>query len=154
MPSHLLQGVPLSNTPPAGMLPYDKNCVAMAFSRVLGIGVHAAINFIIAKGWAPTASALENDGVIETIVKGLPLAARAKNVQWQSLRTQLGAYPDGRYFAVNNGAHDFGGKGVGHAFAIIKHGAWGTAANNAEETGQNYSSTISGSSKISVWGPA
>jgi hypothetical protein len=136
------------------MLPYDQNCVAMAFSRVLGIGVYATVNLFIARGWAATANALQYDETIQRVVDGLPLTQRALNTAWQDLRTQLSNLSDGRYFAVNNGIHEFGGRGVGHAFAIIKQGGWGTAANNSERTGYNYGSTITNSSNISVWGPA
>lgn len=154
MVSALIRNEPLNNTPPNNVLPYGQNCVAMALSRVLGIGVIPAINLCIAKNWATTPTGLQYDNTIATVVGGLPLQNQATDEAWLSLKARLSALPDGRYFAVNSGIHDFGGQGVGHAFAIIKHGGWGTAANNSEKTGQNYGSTIPGASKISLWGPA
>lgn len=154
MVSALIQNVPLNNVPPGGVLPYHQNCVAMALSRVLGIGVTPAINLCISRGWVPTANALQYDNAIATIVAGLPLANRATNETWLSLRARLGNLTDGRYFAVNSGVNDFGGQGIGHAFAIIKNGGWGTFANNQEKEGENYGSNIPGGHKISVWGPA
>ena len=154
MPSALIRNQPLNNAPPDGVLPYGQNCVAMALSRVLGIGVTPAINLCIVKGWAPTPGALQYDNAIATVMAGLPLANRATNEAWLTLRARLSTLPDGRYFAVNSGVNDFGGQGVGHAFAIIKNGSWGTYANNQEKKGENYGSRIPGGSKISVWGPA
>lgn len=154
MVSALIQNQPLNNQPPAGMLPYHQNCVAMAFSRTLGIGVHAAVNLFIARGWVGSAGALQYDNAIATIVARLPLVNVALDESWLSLRPRLSTLPDGRYFAVNSGANNFGGTGIGHAFAIVKNGGWGTAANNSEKTGSNYGSGIAGSSKISLWGPA
>jgi hypothetical protein len=155
MVSALIQNVALNNHSPAGgMLPYHQNCVAMAFSRTLGIGVNAAVNLFIANGWVGSASALQYDNAIATIVAQLPLANVALDESWLSLKPRLSTLPDGRYFAVNSGANNFGGTGIGHAFAIVKHGSWGTAANNSEKTDSNYGSNIAGSSKISLWGPA
>jgi hypothetical protein len=154
MVSSLIKDEELSNTMPDGALDYQQNCAAMAFSRVLGISWAPAVNLFIRKGWATNANAMQYDSTIAAIVAGLPLTRRANNETWLELKPRLSSLPDGRYFAVNTGIHDFGGKGVGHAFAIIKKGGWGTAANNSEKTDENYGSSIPPGAKISVWGPA
>ena len=155
MVSALIHGFALSNDPPVNVLPNGQNCVGMAFSRVLGIGSNATINLFISRRWIPNATALQFDNAIVTVVTGLPLQNRFLNVTWGTLKPQLSTLPDGRYFAVNSGVHDFGGQGSGHAFAIIKqHGSWGTFANNQEGSGYNYSSRITNGDHISVWGPS
>lgn len=154
MLSKLIKDEKLSNKAPVNKLSYGTNCVAMAFSRVLGIGDNAAINLFIAKGWVPSAQALQFDNAIETIVARLPLQNKFLNESWQNVKPHLSRLSDGRYFAINSGVNQFGGQGIGHAFAIIKHGGWGTYANNAEKSGYNYSSTINDAYYISVWGPS
>lgn len=155
MVSPLIQHDPLNNARPANMLPYHQNCVAMALSRVLGIGLNPTVNLCIARGWVPNGQALQYDAAIARIVAGLPLVQRLLDEPWVTAKPQLSNLPNGRYFAVNTGVHAFGGQGVGHAFVILKkNGSWSTFANNSEVAGQNYSSRINGGHNISVWGPA
>ncbi len=157
MVAQIIANEVLNNAPPLNMLAKHQNCVAMALSKVFGVGVHATINLILAKGWAPTAQALQYDATIERIVNGLPLANKAMNTKWSDLRPLVSNWGDGRYFCVNSKMNDFGGQGVGHAFAIIKAGGWGTAANNSEEKGEearNYATVMNADHRVSVWGPA
>lgn len=158
MVAAVIQGVALSNrSPDGGMRGYDTNCVAMAFSKVLGIGVNATVNLCVARGWVPNGLALENDGAILRVVGGLPLANVATDERWRDLKLRLGTLAAGRYFACNSKAAKFDTPASkGHAFAIIRHGngGWGTAANNAERTGVSYASAIGDADLICVWGPS
>ncbi|UAJ11142.1 hypothetical protein [Polymorphobacter megasporae] len=158
MVAQLIQGVALNNrSPVGGMRNYDTNCVAMAFSKVLGIGVNATVNLLVSRGWVPDGIALENDGAILRIVAGLPLAEVTRDEKWSDLKLRMSTLAAGRYFACNTKAAKFNTPASnGHAFAIIRHanGGWGTAANNAERTGVSYASAIGESNSISVWGPA
>lgn len=145
----------LDNSAPNGMLDWQHNCAANAFACVLEIGNHATINLFIAKGWIPSAQALQYDNAIATVATNLPLTKRATDEAWLSLKQRLGQLADGRYFAINTGVNKFGGQGVGHAVAIIVNGnSWSMKANNSEKKEQLYSSALLGSDKFSVWGPA
>ncbi len=158
MVAAIIEGVALTNSSPiGGMRDYDTNCVAMAFSKVLGIGVNATVNLIVSRGWVPNGSALENDGAILRVVAGLPLAQVTRDEKWSNLKLRLGTLTAGRYFACNCKAEKFNTPASkGHAFAIIRHanGGWGTAANNAERTGVSYASAMGAADLISVWGPS
>lgn len=158
MVAAVIRNVQLNNTrPDGGTRPYETNCVALAFSKVLGIGHYATVNLFVARRWVPNASALENDGAILRIVAGLPLPAVARDESWFSLKTRLGSLPAGRYFACNSKSKLFNDtSSVGHAFAIIRHGSagWGIAANNAEAEDKSYASALKDADNISVWGPA
>lgn len=158
MVATIIQTEALNNhSPVGGMRSYDTNCVAMAFSKVLGIGVNATVNLFVARGWVPNGNALENDEAIVRIVDGLPLPQVARDESWVSLKARLGSLPAGRYFACNSKGKKFlDSSAVGHAFAIIRGGSagWGTAANNAEKSGTSYASELRDSHNISLWGPA
>lgn len=106
---------------------------------------------------------MQYDETILAIMAGLPLSNRALDLEWFNLKPQISSFPDGRYFAVNSKAHKIGGKGTGHAFAILKRGGWGTDANNSEDTKKTvsdplqrrtYASKIIADHYVSVWGPA
>lgn len=158
MVAAIIQNAVLNNhTPAGGMRPYDTNCVAMAFSKVLGIGVNATVNLFVARNWVPNGLALENDEAILRIVQGLPLPPVARDEAWATLKARLNTLPAGRYFACNSKSKTFlQPSAVGHAFAIIRHGnaGWGVAANNAEKTGVSYVSELRDAHNISLWGPA
>lgn len=152
MVASVLRNITLDDSQPGGMLPYDKNCVAMTFSRLLGVGVYATINFFLQKQWIKNAKDLENDNTIELVIGKLDLQERYKKQSWATVKTGMQGMPDGRYFATNWGIEDSKAK-AGHAFAIIKKGGVGVAGNNAEDTDRPYHSQISDSHLISVYGP-
>lgn len=136
------------HTAPDNMLPRRQNCVAMAFSKMMSLGVHATINYFIHKKWVPTAKALENDGAIEKVIKGIELAEVYKRNSWSTVKTGMKGHKDGRYFAINRGASP------DHAFCIIvKNGSVGVSGNNAETKENCYYGAIQDNHKISVWGP-
>jgi hypothetical protein len=147
----VLAGVDLDKSQPSSMLGYDKNCVAMTFSRLLGVGVYATVNFFLQKGWIKNASDLEHDNAIDTVVGHLSLEEKYENTSWATVKTGMKGHPDGRYFAVNRGANT---GATGHAFAIIiNQGSVGVYGNNAEKKNNPYHSQINDSHKISVYGP-
>ncbi len=158
MVAAIIQGVALNNgVPVGGMRPRETNCVAMAFSKVLGIGVHATVNLFVARGYVPNGDALEHDGAILRICAALGLTEVTRDETWLSLKARLGNLEAGRYFACNSKAKKMLDKNsVGHAFAIIRHGSkgWGVAANNAEEADTSYVSKLLDADNISLWGPA
>ncbi|HEV2150210.1 MAG TPA: hypothetical protein VGR37_22620 [Longimicrobiaceae bacterium] len=152
MPATILTGETLNNHVVKDMLPYDKNCVAMAFSRVLGIGVYATLNHFVSKQWISRASDLENINKLDKVLKGLGLKACYDDKTW-SIETGMKGQGDGRYFAVNWGVNGkTGSDPKGHAFAIVKKGGIGIAGNNAEATSRPYHGEIM-DHKISVFGP-
>lgn len=157
MVSRLLDGVALNNASPAGVLPYHQNCASMAFSRVLGVGVNPALNYFIQRGWINGAAAIQHDEAILRILVGFGVERVATNEPWLALKARLSTLEDGRYFAVNTGVNDFGGQGIGHAFAITKNGGWSIYANNSQMGGvggqQPYAQRIGAANHISVWGP-
>ncbi|MEM7211812.1 MAG: hypothetical protein AAF479_07965 [Pseudomonadota bacterium] len=120
---------------PSDMLPYDKNCVAMSFSRCMGVGVYAAINFFLDKGWISSAADLENDTSMSNVLKGMDMTKIYDHEPWSKVKSGLKGRPDGRYFAVNTGVKDSGFDG--HAIAIIKKGALGVVGNNQDTKGSN-----------------
>lgn len=149
-----LKGAALNNKAPAQLLPYDKNCAAMTFSRVLGIGVYATINHFIGKGWISKGTQLENDEVILYVINHLGLAEQYKDEEWRTVRAGLLALKDGKYFAMNYGVRGSTvGDAKGHAFAIVKHGGWSVYGNNSETPDKAYRDTIHETHKISVYGP-
>jgi len=145
----------LDSNKPEGMLDTDKNCVAMSFSRVLGINVHTTINFFLQKGWIDSAENLENDTTVESIAEKLCMKKIYSNTTWGELKTAMAKDTNGRYLAVNTGVHGFNESpsAVGHAFCIIKNGGLGVAGNNAEKKNTPYHSQIGHTHKITVWGP-
>jgi len=158
MVAKILENQKLDYSQPSNILPYDKNCVAMTFSRLLGVGVYPTINFFLQKGWISKASDLENDGMINKIIKELNLAECYVDSSWAAVKTGMQGYKDGRYFATNWGPSGSAG-GNGHAFAIIKKGGIGVYGNNQEVkqssngSSRPYHQAINETHKISVYGP-
>ncbi|MBT2321870.1 hypothetical protein J7E62_05805 [Variovorax paradoxus] len=148
----------LDYSQPASMLPYDKNCVAMTFSRLLGVGVYPAINFLLKKGWISKASDLENDTIIDTVIKKLDLTERYVDTAWTTVKVGMKGMPDGRYYATNWGPSGSAG-GKGHAFTIIKKGGVGIFGNNqevkksAQKESRPYHQTLRETHRVSVYGP-
>ena len=112
MVAHVISGETLDETlddsQPADLLPYDKNCVAMTFSRLLGVGVYPTINFLKKKGRISKASDLkvsdlENDSTIETAIGKLEWPRRYLDTPWESVKVGMKGMPDGRYYATNWG---------------------------------------------------
>lgn len=176
MPASVLDGVVLNNTAPSEILPYDKNCAAMTFSRLLGIGVYATINHFVTKGWIAKGTDLENDEKILAIIGHLGLEEQFTDLAWSAAKPRLSALRDGRYYGMNYGTRGSTvGDASGHAFSIIKQGSrtatvrkvekviargsWGVFGNNSEKKGKNgkpgetYLSTIHPDHLISVYGP-
>jgi hypothetical protein len=176
MPASVLDGVVLNNRAPSEILPYDKNCAAMTFSRLLGIGVYATINHFITKGWIAKGTDLENDEKILAIIGHLGLKKQCKDEPWSAVKPKLSALRDGRYYGMNYGIRGSEvGDASGHAFAILKKGrrtevvkkgeqviakgSWGVFGNNSEKKGKDgkpgetYLSTIRPDHLISVYGP-
>ncbi|MFJ2363166.1 hypothetical protein ACIPIN_05480 [Pseudomonas sp. NPDC087697] len=145
----------LDTNRPEDMLDNDKNCVAMSFSRVLGINVYTTINFFLQKGWINSATQLENDTIVEDIAAELCMEKIYTNTPWGELKTSMAKNLEGRYLAVNTGIHGFNESAstVGHAFCIIKNGGLGVAGNNSEKKHTPYHSQIGHMHKITVWGP-
>jgi hypothetical protein len=156
--AHVIRNEQLNNhRPDGGTRPHKTNCVALAFSKVLGISHYATVNLFVDKGWVPRAQALEHDGAILRILAGLPLAEVARDEAWLSVRARLGTLPAGRYFACNSKTKKFKDtNSIGHAFAIIRSAGagWGVAANNQEKRDTSYASVLQDADNISVWGPA
>jgi hypothetical protein len=148
----------LDYSQPANMLPYDKNCVAMTFSRLLGVGVYPAINFLLKKGWIKKASDLENDTTIDTVIKNLDLKERYVDAAWTTVKVGMKGMPDGRYYATNWGPGGSSG-GKGHAFSIIKNGGVGIYGNNQEvkkseqREAKPYHQSLHETHLVSVYGP-
>ncbi|MBC3777649.1 hypothetical protein [Pseudomonas sp. SWRI99] len=155
MPYNPFQIDDLDNKTPKDRLAEDKNCVAMSFSKVLGINAHAAINFFLQKGWIESARKLENDTIVESIADHLRMKKIYSDKPWGELKTLMAKDLDGRYLAVNTGINGFNESpsSVGHAFCIIKNGGLGVAGNNAENPNSPYHSRIGQTHKITVWGP-
>jgi hypothetical protein len=154
MPATVLRGQVIDNSAPSEVLPYDKNCAAMTFSRVLGIGVYATINHFVTKGWIAKGTDLENDNKILAIIEHLGLEEQFKDQPWSAAKPKLSALRDGRYYGMNYGTRGSTPKDAkGHAFAIVKKGGWGIFGNNSEKKDQTYASTIHPDHKISVYGP-
>jgi hypothetical protein len=155
MPYNPFEIKDLDNSTPENRLAKDKNCVAMSFSKVLGINAHAAINFFLQKKWIKSASELENDTIVEAIATNLCMKKVYANKPWGELKALMAKEMDGRYLAVNTGKDGFNESPstVGHAFCIIKNGGLGVAGNNAENSGKPYHSQIVHTHKITVWGP-
>ncbi|MBD8879558.1 hypothetical protein IHE49_03580 [Rhodanobacter sp. 7MK24] len=158
MVAQVITGEALDYSQPDGMLPYDKNCVAMTFSRLLGVGVYPTINFLIRKGWITRASDLENDTTINKVIEKLALAARYADTPWETVKVGMQGMQDGRYYATNWGPSGSSG-GRGHAFAIVKKGGIGVYGNNQEvkqsesSPSRPYHQSIHATHKISVYGP-
>lgn len=154
MPASVLDGAVLNDRAPREILPYDKNCAAMTFSRVLGIGVYATINHFVTKGWIAKGTDLENDEKILAILGHLGLEQQFKDEKWSTAKPKLSALKDGRYYGMNYGTRgSTAGDASGHAFAIVKKGGWGVFGNNSERSDRTYLSTIHPDHKISVYGP-
>ena len=145
--------------PPGGtpleMLPYDKNCVAMTFSRLLKQHVHATVRDFVERGWITSGTELENDNKIEYVIAKLGLTERYREKTWSTVKAGMKAMPNGRYFAMNwKMSGNTGVSASGHAFTIIvKDRSVGVYGNNAEVTGSAYISAIHPDHKISVYGP-
>jgi hypothetical protein len=150
--AQILNGVTLDNSQPENLLAYDKNCVAMTFSRLLGVGVYPTINFFLAKGWIKKASDLENDSAIEKVAKELGLDEKYKNTAWSAVKTGMKGHSDGRYFAINRTTNP---DSTGHAFALIINGSSvGVVGNNQEGPNEKaYNSKIKDIHLVSVYGP-
>jgi hypothetical protein len=148
----------LDYSQPENMLLYDKNCVAMTFSRLLGVGVYPAINFLLKKGWIKKASDLENDTTIDTVIQNLDLEARYVDAAWTTVKVGMKGMPDGRYYATNWGPGGSKG-GKGHAFSIIKKGGVGIYGNNQEvkkseqRDSRPYHQALHETHLVSVYGP-
>ncbi|MHB1058854.1 MAG: hypothetical protein ACYC0F_13335 [Rhodanobacter sp.] len=158
MVARVMSGEVLDYKQPSNMLAYDKNCVAMTFSRLLGVGVYPAINFLMKKGWIGKASDLENDTTINTVIEKLGLEERYVDTPWVTVKVGMKGMPDGRYYATNWGpAGSSGGKG--HAFSIIKKGGVGIYGNNQEvkkserNESKPYHQALHVTHKVSVYGP-
>jgi hypothetical protein len=158
MKAQIISGETLDYTQPANMLLYDKNCVAMTFSRLLGVGVYPTINFMIKQGWIRKASDLENDGTINTVIEKLALQERYKDTSWTAVKVGMKGMPDGRYYATNWGPGGSSG-GKGHAFSIIKNGGIGIYGNNQEvkkseqAKSKPYHQALNETHLVSVYGP-
>jgi hypothetical protein len=136
---------------PEDMLGYHENCVAMALSKCLGVGVYPAINFFIHKGWIQRASDLENDSAYARVLEGLGMGLAYDYQDWSSVKLGIRGGPDGRWFCVNLQHNRRGGDG--HAFAIVKKGGTGVVGNNQETTDRSYHAAIMDGHKINAWGP-
>jgi hypothetical protein len=153
MPASVLDGAVLNNRAPREILPYDKNCVAMTFSRLLGIGVYATINHFVTKGWIARGTDLENDEKVTAIIGHLGLEKQFRDEKWSAVKPKLSALRDGRYYGMNYGPRGSASGATGHAFAIVKKGGWGVFGNNSERSDRTYLSTIHPDHLISVYGP-
>lgn len=158
MVAQVISNWTLDYAQPDNMLSYDKNCVAMTFSRLLGVGLYPTINFLIKKKWISDASELENDTTINTVIEKLGLQPRFHDTPWVTVKVGMSGMPDGRYYATNWGPSGSAG-GQGHAFAIIKNGGVGVYGNNQEVKQQvnspsrPYHQTLHVTHKVSVYGP-
>jgi hypothetical protein len=153
-PAPFLKGIGLNHKTPSEILPYNKNCAAMTFSRVLGIGVHATIHYLVGKGWISKGTQLEQDSVILYVLGCLGLAEQYRDEEWRTVQVNLAALQDGRYFAMNYGPNGSTAKdAMGHAFAIVKNGGWAVYGNNSEQPARPYRDAIHPTHKISVYGP-
>lgn len=134
-------------------LKYEKNCVAMTLSKIFKTGVNDTIAKLMENGWIKSGRDLENESIILIVMEKLGMKKAFDNQQWGYVHRKLKTMPDGRYFAVNSGKHNFG-EGNGHAFTVIvKNGSVGVAGNNAETVEMQYNRAIRNSDKIMVWGP-
>lgn len=136
----------------AGMLKFDKNCVAMALSKCLGVNLDTTVGFLVSQKWIASGKDLENDTKFEAVLKKLGMAEVMTSLSWADAKVTFRGMPDGRYFCVNTKGKDKGADG--HAFAVVKNGGLGVAGNNQEKKGETYGSQIRDTDKVTVWGPA
>ncbi len=168
MPATIMSTVTPDTSWIEGVLPQDKNCVAKACSRLLGVNVYVTINFFLTQRWIKKASDLQHDEMILSIIDNLGLEPVCRNVSLATASVEIQKKADGRFFAINSYAHDFpSDSAIGHAFVIIKQsrrdprqsgstlpkGALGIVGNNSDKTEAPYHQKINDSHRISVWGP-
>lgn len=139
---------------PNKILPVEKNCVAMAFSKMLGLPVYAVINMFIKNGWISTPESLQYSETIVNIMNKFGLSQKFEDKEWATIKDAIKLI-NGRYFAVNTQSASFSDRGSsGHAFCIIvKDLSLGISGNNADSAYSSYNSKILGHHKITIWEP-
>ena len=150
------------------MLPYSKNCVAMALSRCMGINVFATVNYLKRRGYISKGTDLENDTKFEPALEGLGVTQISDKSPWSSAQTTIRGCGAGRYFCVNYGSEEVSADYTDHAFTVIhsatfkpsaKHatgtvrGSLSVIGNNQDTDTSLYSDQIKDGHRISVWGP-
>lgn len=136
------------------VLCYEKNCVAMALSKVFRVNMFHTIQKLKSNGAINSATSLENSATIVTVMQRVDMPKVVSNMAYSEIKKMASGFPDGRYFAINSKTHTFEEDKASHAFAIILNkGSLGVAGNNAESPGRSYNQALSDSDIVTMWGP-